>query len=63
MGQREVGAIGGALECQGPEGQKARLASLVYKVLMGGMDYLGNQGWTHMRASDPGVRCAHARTH
>ena len=45
MGQREVGAIGGALECQGPEGQKARLASLVYKVLMGGMDCLGNQGW------------------
>ena len=45
MGQREVGAIGGALECQDPEAQKARLASLVYKVLTGGMDYLGNQGW------------------
>ena len=46
MGPREVVAIGGVPECLGPVGQRARLAFLASRALMGGTVYLGNQGWT-----------------
>ena len=45
MGPREVVAIGGALGCQGPEGQRARPAFLASRALMEGMDCQGNRGW------------------
>ena len=45
MDPREVVAIVGAPECPGPVGPRVRLAFLVCRDLMEGMDCLGNQGW------------------
>ena len=45
MEGRGVVAIGGALECLGPVGQRAKPAFLVSRALMEGTDCLGNQGW------------------